>query len=127
MDIEIIQQDSNSFGKRKNKRINYNTKIYCTKSMNNGKAEEFEEPVEMLLHDVSSGGLGVICGRLFDRGSVLVLSMTLEEMHYEKVTARVMWTIEKDDSYRHGLEIMNLSGKLFRHLSQLDNSIMTTV
>ncbi len=127
MDIEIIQQESNSFGKRKSKRINYSARICCTKSMNDGGVEEFEEPVEMLLHDVSAGGLGVICDRLFEGGSVLVLSITLEEVLYEKVTARVMWTIDKEDTYRHGLEIMNLSGKLFRHLSRLDNSITTTV
>lgn len=127
MDIDIIQQESNSFGKRKSKRISYYSKIYCSKSMSEGKAEEFEEPVEMTLHDVSSGGLGVICDRLFERDSVLVLAITLEDVCYEKVTAKVMWTIKKEGLYRHGLEIMNLSGKLYRHLSRLDNSITTTV
>lgn len=127
MDIDIIQQDRNSLGKRKSKRINYFSKIYCSKSMYNGEAEEFQEPVELMLHDVSEGGLGVVCDRLFERGSVLVLSITLEDVHYEKVTAKVMWTIKKNNTYRHGLEIMNLSGKLFRHLSRLDNSITTTV
>ncbi|HWR61598.1 MAG TPA: PilZ domain-containing protein [Clostridia bacterium] len=127
MDIDIIQQESESFGKRKGKRISYYSKIYCSKSMNNGQAEEFEEPVEMTLRDVSEGGLGVVCSRLFEKGSVLVLSITLEEVNYQKVTAKVMWTIKKDDAYRHGLEVMNLSGKLYRHLSKLDNSITTTV
>lgn len=127
MDIDIIQQESNSFGKRKSKRISYHSKIYCSKCMYDGKAEEYEEPVEMTLHDVSSGGLGVVCGRLFERGSVLVIDITLEDASYEKVSAKVMWTIKKDGAYRHGLEIMNLSGKLYRHLSRLDNSITTTV
>ena len=127
MEFEGIQEDKSSFGKRKSKRINYFSKIYCRKSMYNGMAEEFEEPVELTLHDVSEGGLGVICDRLFERGSVLVLNISLEEVYYEKVTAKVMWTIKKNNTYRHGLEIMNLSGKLFRHLSRLDNSITTTV
>lgn len=95
--------------------------------MVNGKAEEFKEPVEMTLRDVSAGGLGVICDRLFEKGSVLVMEITLEEVNYQKVTAKVMWTIKEDNAYRHGLELMNLSGKLYRHLSKLDNSITTTV
>lgn len=127
MDAEGILEDKNYFGKRKSKRINYFSKIYCKKSMYNGKAEEYDEPVELLLHDVSEGGLGVICDRLFEKGSVLVLGINLEDVHYEKVTAKVMWTMKKNNTYRHGLEIMNLSGKLYRHLSRLDNSITTTV
>lgn len=127
MDIDIIQQESNSFGKRKSKRIGYYSKIFCSKSISNGTVEEFREPVEMTLRDVSEGGLGVLCQRQFEKGSVLELSITLEEINYPKVTAKVMWTIKKDDSYRHGLEIMNLSGKLYRHLSRLDNSITTKI
>ncbi|MGE5678683.1 MAG: PilZ domain-containing protein [Pseudomonadota bacterium] len=127
MDFGNVQEDKSSFGKRKSKRINYVSSIYCKKSMYNGEAEEYEEPVELQLNDVSEGGLGVISDRLFEKGSVLVLSINLEDVNYDKVTAKVMWTIKTEGSYRHGLEIMNLSGKLYRHLSRLDNSITTTV
>jgi hypothetical protein len=53
--------------------------------------------------------------------------MKLEEEYYEKVTAKVMWNMKKGDAYRHGLEITNISGRLYRHLSRIDNSITTTV
>lgn len=112
---------------RKSKRIEYQSKIYCTKSIYNGNAEEYSEPLELTLLNISSGGLGIISDRLFEKGSILVLRMKLEEVCYEKVTAAVMWNMKKGDVYRHGLEISNISGRLYRHLSQLDNSITTTV
>jgi c-di-GMP-binding flagellar brake protein YcgR len=112
---------------RKNKRIDYYSMLQCTKSVCNGEAEEYEEPLQLVLINVSAGGLGIICQRNYQKDTVLFLNMKLEDQIYEKVTAKVMWTIKKGDMYRHGLEITNMSGRLYRHLSRLDNSITTTV
>ncbi|HYE81329.1 MAG TPA: PilZ domain-containing protein [Clostridia bacterium] len=127
MESGDTKKDKNFVEMRRSKRIDYLSKIYCIKSINNGETEEYEEPLEMPLLNVSAGGLGIISGRLFEKGSVLVLRMKLEEISYDKVTAKVMWTIKKGDMFRHGLEITNISGKLYSHLSRLDNSITTTV
>jgi hypothetical protein len=35
--------------------------------------------------------------------------------------------MEKGGKFRHGMEITNISGRLFSHLNRLDNSITTTV
>lgn len=120
-------EDKNFVEMRKSKRIDLLSKIYCSKCIYNGDTEEYSEPIELTLLNVSVGGLGIVSDKLFEKGSVLVLRMDLEEVSYEKVTAKVMWNMKKGDVYRHGLEITNLSGKLYRHLSQLDNSMATTV
>ncbi len=120
-------EDKNLVEMRKSKRIEYLSKVYCTKSIYNGTTEEYDEPLELTLLNVSAGGLGIVSDKLFEKGSILVLNMKLEEVSYEKVTAKVMWNMKKGNMYRYGLEITNLSGRLYRHLSQLDNSITTTV
>ncbi|KUO77035.1 MAG: hypothetical protein APF77_17375 [Clostridia bacterium BRH_c25] len=122
-----IKKSENFDEMRKSKRIDYFSKVYCTKRIYNGETEEYEEPHELMLLNVSSEGLGIVSDRLYEKGSVLLLRMKLEDVCYEKVTVKVMWTIRKGDMFRHGLEIINISGKLYSHLSRLDNSITTTV
>lgn len=112
---------------RGSKRINYYSNLQCTKSLYNGEAEEYAEPLQLTLINVSVGGLGIICDRHFEKDTVLLLNIRLEEENYDKVAARVIWTIKKGDMFRHGLEISNVSGRLYSHLSRLDNSITTTV
>jgi len=112
---------------RKSKRVDYYSKIYCRKYIEDGQAKEPEPPLELILINVSVGGLGVVSEQHFSNGTVLVLDITLEGELYEKVSARVMWGIKKGDMYRHGLEIMNISGKLYSHLNKFDNSITTIV
>lgn len=119
--------DKNSVEMRKSKRIDWLSKIYCMKYTCNEGTEEYTEPLELTLINVSTGGLGILSDRLFEKGSILHLRMKLEEVSYDKVTAKVMWNMKKGDVYRHGLEIANISGKLYRHLSRLDNSITTRV
>jgi c-di-GMP-binding flagellar brake protein YcgR len=113
--------------KRKSRRIDYYSKIQCIKSTYKGRTEEYEIPLELTLINISVGGLGIISEKPFEKDAVLVLSFKLEEERYEKVSAKVMWMMKMGDMYRHGLEIMNVSGKLFKHLSMLDNSITTKV
>jgi len=113
--------------KRKSRRIDYYSKIQCIKSTYRGRTEEYEIPLELTLINISVGGLGIISEKPFEKDTVLVLSFNLEEEKYEKVSAKVMWMMKMGDMYRHGLEIMNVSGKLFKHLSMLDNSIATKV
>jgi len=127
MDSGDIQKDKNSVEMRKSKRINFFSKIYCIKSSYNGETEEYGEPYLLTLLNVSAGGLCTASDKLFEKGSVLMLRMKLEELDYDKVTAKVIWNIKKGDTYRHGLEIINISGRLYRHLNQLDNSITTIV
>jgi hypothetical protein len=112
---------------RKSKRIDYNAKIQCTKSIHSGETEEYEEPLELMLINVSIGGLGIISERLFEKDTTMILNLTLEGESYKKVAAKVMWTMEKGGKFRHGMEITNISGRLFSHLNRLDNSITTTV
>ncbi len=112
---------------RKNKRIDYFSKAYCRKSMHDGETEEYEQPLELMLINISVGGLGIVSEKIFEKDTVMLLDLKLEDEHYEKVTAKVMWTIRKGDMFRHGLELMNVSGRLYRHLSRLDNSVTTTV
>lgn len=112
---------------RKSKRIDYCSKIQCTKSIYKGETEEYEEPLELMLINVSTGGLGIISERSFEKGTILILNLTLEEANYKKVAAKVMWTIKNGDKFRYGMEITNITGRLFSHLSRLDNSITTTV
>lgn len=112
---------------RKSKRIDYCAKIQCTKSVFNGETEEYEEPLEFMLINVSTGGLGIISEKFFEKDTILFINLTLEEEVYKKVAAKVMWSLKNGDGFRYGMEIANISGRLFSHLSRLDNSITTTV
>lgn len=112
---------------RKNQRIEYYSKIYCTKFIENGQAKEFDKPMELILLNISAGGLGILSEAEFETGTVLVLNVELEGINYERISARVMWGIKKGNMYRHGLEIINISGRLFSHLRKLDNSVTATV
>lgn len=127
MDFGGIQEDKNSVEMRRGKRIDYYSKIQCVKSIYNGVTEEYAEPLLLKLLNVSAGGLGIVSDKLLEKGSVLVLRIQLEEVSYDKVTAKVMWNIKKGNVYRYGLEITNISGRLYSHLSRLDNSITTMV
>jgi c-di-GMP-binding flagellar brake protein YcgR len=113
--------------KRKSRRIDYYSRIQCIKSTYRGRTEEYEMPLELTLINISVGGLGIISEKTFEKDAVLILSFKLEEEKYEKVPAKVMWMMKIGDMYRYGLEIMNVSGRLFKHLSTLDNSITTKV
>ncbi len=112
---------------RKSKRIDYYSKIQCTKSIYNGETEEYEEPLELMLINISIGGLGIVSEKSFEKATVLILNLKLEGENYQRVAAKVMWTIKKGNMFRHGLEISNISGRLYSHLSRLDNSITTMV
>ena len=112
---------------RKSRRQDYYSNIQCTKKAYNGEVEEYEEPLQLVLINVSIGGLGIISEKQFEKGTMLYLNIRLEDEAFERVTAKVMWTIKRGDMYRCGLEISNMSGRLYRHLSRLDNSITTTV
>ena len=127
MDFGDIQKDKNFAEIRKGKRIDFFSQVFCIKSIYNGETEEYHEPLELTLLNVSLGGLGIVSDKLFEKGSVLVLRIKLEDVSYEKVTTKVIWNIKKSNKYRHGLEISNISGRLYSHLSRLDNSITTTV
>ena len=112
---------------RKSTRVNCVSLILCTKSIYNGETVLYREPLELTLLNVSPGGLGIISDKLFEKGSILSLDMKLEDISYQKIAARVIWNIKKGEAYRHGLEIVNISGTLYRHLSRLDNSVMTRI
>ncbi|MHB1394395.1 MAG: PilZ domain-containing protein [Clostridia bacterium] len=112
---------------RKSKKIDYYSKIQCTKSIYNGETEEYEEPLELMLINVSIGGLGIVSEKSFEKATILILNLKLEDENYKRVAAKVMWTIKKGNMFRLGLEITNISGRLYSHLSKLDNSITTTV
>jgi hypothetical protein len=118
---------SKTYNSRKSKRIDYYSKIQCTKSIQRGETKEYEEPLELMLISVSVGGLSIISEEPFEKGTILIFNLKLEETLYEKVSANVIWTIKKGDMFRNGLGIMNISGKLYRHLSRLDNGITTRV
>jgi hypothetical protein len=120
-------EDKNFVEMRKSKRIDYISKIYCIKSIYNGETVEYDESLELELLNISAGGLGIASNKQFEKGTILVLRIKLEEVSYDKVNAKVMWNIKKGVIFRYGLEIINISGKLFSHLSRLDNSVTTTV
>jgi len=112
---------------RKSRRVDYYSKIQCTKSILGGETKEYEEPLELMLISVSVGGLSVISEEPFEKDTILMFNLKLEDTLYEKVSANVIWTIKKGDMFRSGLGIMNISGKLYRHLSRLDNGIAARV
>lgn len=113
--------------KRESKRIDLISKIYCKKYFEGGQAKEFENAMEFTLLNVSIGGLGITTEVPFENGSVLILDIQLGDERFKNLSARVIWSIKKGNIYRYGLEIINLSGKLFSYLRKLDNSITAQV
>jgi hypothetical protein len=83
--------------------------------------------VELPLLNISSGGLGVISEDKYENGAMMVLNIKLEEAYYERILAKVMWQVPTEGAYRYGLAISNISGKMYTHLSKLDNSINAQV
>ncbi len=116
-----------AFDMRRHKRMGQQSKAYCKKYISEGREVEPESPLEMELLDISAGGLGVMSPVSLDKGSMLVLNIILEGERYDRVSARVIWEIPTEGFYRQGLIIMNISGRLFTHITKLDNSITTEI
>ncbi len=112
---------------RKSKRIEYYSKIQCIKYFFNGSEFEVDIPIEVMLINISVTGLGIISDRKFEDNTILVLNMALEDVLYENISAKVIWSAKTGSTYRHGLQICRLSGRLFSHLSKLDNSVITHI
>ena len=115
------------YSRRQSPRIEYYSKICCKKALVKDEEFEFEEPLELIVINVSERGFGVLSAKHFDVGTILSLNIVLEEVEYEKISARVIWEIKKGDMYRLGLLIINISGRLFSHMSKFNNSISVDV
>jgi hypothetical protein len=122
-----IQNEDKFSEMRRSRRIEYYSKIYCLKYFYGGNEVEPNKPIDIMLINISRTGLGIICEHKFEDNTILVLDLSLEDIIYKSVSAKVIWGIPKGNLHRYGLEICRLSGKLFTHLSKLDNSIVTHI
>ncbi len=120
-------KDKNFVESRKSTRVGCTSKISCTKYTYSGGAEECDSLIELTLINASAGGIGVLTDKTFEIESILTLKIELDGISYEKVTGKVAWGMKKSDKNFYGLEITNMSGRLYRHLSKIDNSITRLV
>ncbi|MFZ5351336.1 MAG: PilZ domain-containing protein [Bacillota bacterium] len=115
------------YEKRRSRRIPQSSKLYCHKYLFCGDEIELKQPLVMELMNISVDGLGIKAEQKFEDSTILILDIVLEDILYEKITAKILWGIPYNGVYRYGLEISALSGRLYKHLCSLDNSIIRNI
>lgn len=113
--------------RRANFRLSYNTVVLCSKCILDGRIETYDPPLEMQVVNISMDGLCISTSKVFMEGAVLEFDMALEEIIYKNTFARIMWLIKSDRTYRYGLNIKNMTGRLSTHICKLENRISESV
>lgn len=99
-------------------RINYREKINIFQYYNNsGNLVKLAVPIEMVVFDVSLGGLGVLSDKSLENGSVIEFTLYLENIPYA-VLSKIVWVDNNGKYFKYGLEIIGHNNMMFRHLKK---------
>ncbi|AFM40144.1 PilZ domain-containing protein [Desulfosporosinus acidiphilus SJ4] len=112
---------------RSDVRLTYNTIIQCTKCISEGKVVVYAPLLEIQVMNISREGLCITTEVEFKEGALLEFDITLGDTLYKSISARVLWSIKDEDRYRYGMHINYISGKLSRHIYQIENRLFTSV
>lgn len=117
--------EKNSMDNRCHERIPYRSKINVYRYYNmNGVLVTPDEPIELVIFDVSLSGLGVISQQAFSGQATLEFTFYLEDIPYQ-VMAKIAWSKHNHIFFRYGLEIIGHNNMLFRHLKEFTSKHST--
>lgn len=118
---------NNDNTRRKENRIGTNATILCSKYICDGKIDVFKPPKELQVENLSTEGLCVISSETFKEGSTIKLDITLDNVTYQSLFAKIIWNIKTDNIYRYGINIQNVSGRFKRQVHELEKRISTII
>ncbi|WP_026893624.1 PilZ domain-containing protein [Clostridiisalibacter paucivorans] len=104
--------------KRVHSRIMYSTRLECYRYYENNELKRYNPPMELIMFDLSLGGIGVISEEYLKIGNVLMFTLKLNIMPYQ-VMAKVVWTYKIGHMYRSGLEFVGMPNGLVREIKEL--------
>lgn len=103
---------------RIHQRISYREKINIFQYYNNnGSLIKLTKAMEMVIIDISIGGIGGISNEMLEYGSVIEFTLYLEKIPYP-VLAKIVWVDNNVRYYKYGLEIIGHNNMMFRHLKE---------
>lgn len=112
---------------RKSARLTYCVILQCTKCISEGKISKYETPLEIQVVNISSEGLCISTTEVFKEGALLEFDTILEHMLYQSISATIIWSIKKENSYEYGLQITNITGKFSLHINKVSNRFSTSI
>ena len=98
-------------------RIRYMQKVTCSTAYEDITKETYEldRPLELMIVDLSVGGIGVICEHEIDVGRILEIHIILDAIPYD-IKCEVVYCIPIDGKFRAGLKIAHKDKCFMRHL-----------
>lgn len=98
-------------------RVLYMHKIWCSTLLESFDSEPtlLMEPLELIVVDLSVGGIGVICEHEVLVGSILSFKLPLDNIEYE-IKCEVVYCFENSGKYRAGLKLADRNRYFIRHL-----------
>lgn len=120
MNGEIIERRSGS-------RVQFTSYAVCTKKFSLAGTETFEPPIEVLLVNVSEEGLSIRTNAVFKEREIITLDILLEGETYNGVSGKILWHIKESDGFHYGINVDNMSGRLFTHAHKIDTRVSNRV
>ncbi len=98
-------------------RIRYMQKVTCSIAYEDITKEPYEldKPIDLMIIDISVGGIGVICENEIDVGSILGIPIILDKIPYD-IKCEVVYCIPVDGKFRAGMKIAHKTRAFMRHL-----------
>lgn len=98
-------------------RIRHLQRIECTAMSDSIEEEPYslKHPLELMISDLSMGGIGIISDSKIDVGKVLFIRINLDNILYD-IKCEVMYCFRNDDKFRAGLKIVQREKRFIQHL-----------
>ncbi len=98
-------------------RIRHIQKVICSMVYEDIAKEPYrlDRPLEMMIVDLSVGGIGVICEHEIETGSILGIPIVLDAITYD-VICETVYCIPMDGKYRAGFKIAKKDKDFIKHL-----------
>jgi hypothetical protein len=98
-------------------RIRHMQKVTCSTAYEDITKEPYEldKPIELMIVDISVGGIGVICEHEIDVGRIFGIPVTLDAIPYV-IKCEAVYCIPLDDKFRAGFKIVHKEKRFMRHL-----------
>lgn len=105
---------------RKFQRINQGINTQCNTYYINDELIEAIPPIDLVMTNVSEGGIGVLSHDILPLESVLIFNIDFGLDTY-KVMAKVIWSKKEDELFKSGLEFVSIPYALKEALSLYEN------
>jgi len=92
---------------RNRERFTYRDDILCFKNIGQDETVANKAPLKLIVENISYSGLGVVCSRSVEPGSMLVFNINNGE-EVREMMLEVKWCAMKQGAYRAGLQFLAL-------------------